>query len=97
MSYGGVFLNLYITIIAIEALIIFALIAYILKSKNGNSQEFNNALQEILDGNYSHKIGIKGKIQTLYHNITSMLLDWISNILKTLLYIENNISRISES
>lgn len=97
MSYGGVFLNLYITIIAIEAFIILILIAYNLKSKNGTSQEFSNALQEILDGNYSHKIGIKGKIQALYHDITTMLLDWISNILKALLYIENNIARISES
>ncbi|MGI5999290.1 MAG: methyl-accepting chemotaxis protein, partial [Lutispora sp.] len=32
-----------------------------------------------------------------YHDITTMLLDWISNILKALLYIENNIARISES
>ena len=65
MSNGGVFLNLYTTIIVIEALIILVLIAINLKSKNGTSQEFSNALQEILDGNYSHKIGIKGKIQTL--------------------------------
>lgn len=90
-------MNLYITIIALEGLIILILLIYSLTWRNGTTQEFSKALQEILNGSYSYKIGIKGKIQILYNDITTMLLDWISNILKALLYIENNISRISGS
>src|SRR5690606_24816434 len=60
-----------------------------------NCKEYINSLEEILKGNYAYKIKAQGKIQSIYHNLTSMLLDWIKNILRALLYIENNIRRIS--
>ena len=90
-------MNLYIIIMTLEAIVIVLLAIYSLKGKPRSIDEYAHALREILDGNYSYKIKIKGKIQDVYNGITSMLLDWISNILKALLYIENDISRISNS
>lgn len=95
--WGCLFLNSYIYVIVLEAVIILVLVISILRGRSKDTNEYSNALQEILNGNYSHKIKIKGKIYDLYNGITSMLLDWISNILKAILYIENDISRISDS
>ncbi|MCQ1528327.1 methyl-accepting chemotaxis protein [Lutispora saccharofermentans] len=90
-------MNLYIIVIILEAIAILLLAIYKFGRKSKNTDECTNALQEILDGNYSYKIKNKGRIQEVYNNITSMLLDWISNILKALLYIDNDVSRISTS
>ncbi|NLM44861.1 MAG: hypothetical protein GX201_12765 [Clostridiales bacterium] len=88
-------MNLYNIIITVETIIIILLIIYILKTRTSNCKEYINSLEEILKGNYAYKIKAQGKIQSIYHNLTSMLLDWIKNILRALLYIENNIRRIS--
>ena len=74
-TFGGVVLNLYIIVIILEAIAILLLAIYKFGRKSKNTDECTNALQEILDGNYSYKIKNKGRIQEVYNNITSMLLD----------------------
>jgi len=90
-------LNLYNIIIVVEALVIILLIFYNFRLRNSNGEEYVKSLKEIINGNYSYKIKARSNVQSTYHNLTSMLLDWIKHILRALLYIENNIKRISTS
>lgn len=90
-------MNLYNIIIVVEALVIILLIFYNFRLRNSNGEEYVKSLKEIINGNYSYKIKARSNVQSTYHNLTSMLLDWIKHILRALLYIENNIKRISTS
>lgn len=90
-------MNLYNIIIVVEAMVIIFLIFYNFRLRSSNSEEYVKSLKEIINGNYSYKIKAKSNVQSTYHNLTSMLLDWIKHILRALLYIENNIKRISTS